>query len=181
MTGKDASATPRRAAISVWLAGFATALLLLAGQPAAHAQNSLAEALQQQSEFLPVREAYQLDGAVTADGTLRLYWRITEGYYLYQHAFKVRDYDSPGAPGMAIEFPPAIAKTDEFFGDVSVYYDEADLSVGLSGVDAPLTLAVTYQGCADAGLCYPPETDYLKVDVTTARSLRLTLASNPLV
>ena len=166
MTGKDASTTPRRAAISMWLAWFAAALLLSAGQLAAHAQNSLAEALQQQSEFLPVREAYQLDGAVTADGTLRLYWRITEGYYLYQHAFTVRDYDRPGAPGMAIEFPPAIAKTDEFFGDVSVYYDEADLSVGLSGVDAPLTLAVTYQGCADAGLCYPPETDYLKVDVT---------------
>ena len=66
---------------------------------------------------------------------------------------------------MPIEFPPAIAKTDEFFGDVSVYYDEADLSVALSGVDSPLTLAVTYQGCADAGLCYPPETNYLKVDV----------------
>ena len=105
MTGKDASTTPPRAAISLWLAGFATALLLLAGQPAAHAQNSLAEALQQQSEFLPVHEAYQLDGAVTADGTLRLYWQITEGYYLYQHAFKVRDYDSPGAPGMADRIP----------------------------------------------------------------------------
>ena len=165
MTGKDASAAPRHVGISAWLVSFATALLLLTSQPAVEAQNSLAEALQQQSEFLPVREAYQLDGALTADGTLRLYWQITDGYYLYQHAFKVRDYDRPGTPGMAIEFPPAIGKTDEFFGDVSVYYDEADLSVALPGIDAPLTLAVTYQGCADAGLCYPPETDYLAVDV----------------
>ena len=165
MTGKDASAAPRHVGISAWLVSFATALLLLTSQPAVEAQNSLAEALQQQSEFLPVREAYQLDGALTADGTLRLYWQITDGYYLYQHAFKVRDYDRPGTPGMAIEFPPAIDKTDEFFGDVSVYYDEADLSVALPGIDAPLTLAVTYQGCADAGLCYPPETDYLTVDV----------------
>ena len=165
MTGKDASTAPRHVGISAWLVSFTTALLLLTSQPAVEAQNSLAEALQQQSEFLPVREAYQLDGALTADGTLRLYWQITDGYYLYQHAFMVRDYDRPGTPGMAIEFPRAIDKTDEFFGDVSVYYDEADLSVALPGIDAPLTLAVTYQGCADAGLCYPPETDYLTVDV----------------
>jgi len=132
--------------------------------PKAYSQNSLAEALQQQSEFLPVREAYQLDGALTRDGALRLYWQITDGYYLYQHAFKVRWLNGDTPASLAIDFPPALAKTDEFFGEVQVYYNAADLTVTLPEGEAPLTLAVTYQGCADAGLCYPPETEHLRID-----------------
>ena len=58
-------------------------------------------------------------------------------------------------------------KTDEFFGDVAVYYGEADLIVALPESTNTLTVAVTYQGCADAGLCYPPETEYLSVNVGT--------------
>ena len=147
----------------------ATITLLLASMlaslsPTAIAQNSLAEALQQQSEFLPVKQAYRLDGALNSDGGLRLYWQIAEGYYLYQHAFKVRDLESGAAGALNIDFPPALSKTDEFFGDVSVYYSEADLSVSLPNGRPNLSLAVTYQGCADAGLCYPPETEYLRID-----------------
>ena len=57
-----------------------------------------------------------------------------------------------------------------------MYYGEADLTVTLPDDAQRLTLVVTYQGCADAGLCYPPETEYLAVDVSagsvspTARS-----------
>ena len=141
--------------------------LLLPLSTVAQAQNSLAAALQAQSEFLPVREAYRLDGAITPGGDLRLYWQITEGYYLYQHAFKVRATGTGSAEELDMTFPPALAKTDEFFGDVSVYYGEADLLVTLPDSTDTLTLAVTYQGCADAGLCYPPETDYLLVDAAT--------------
>ena len=147
--------------------GMALFAMLLSFSSAGQAQNSLAAALQAQSEFLPVREAYRLDGALTPDGNLRLYWQITEGYYLYQHAFKVRPQGTIPAEPLAITFPPAIAKTDEFFGDVAVYYSEADLVATLPESADAMTLAVTYQGCADAGLCYPPETDYLLVNVAT--------------
>lgn len=143
---------------------FLLASMLASLSPTAIAQNSLAEALQQQSEFLPVKEAYRLDGGLNSDGGLRLYWQIAEGYYLYQHAFKVRDLESGAAGALNIDFPPALSKTDEFFGDVSVYYSEADLSVSLPNGRPNLSLAVTYQGCADAGLCYPPETEYLRID-----------------
>jgi len=130
----------------------------------ASAQNSLAEALQQQTAFLPVREAYRLDGALTREGDLRLHWQITDAYYLYQHAFKVQVQAPAASEPLPIDFPPALAKTDEFFGEVQVYYGEADLTVTLPPENEPLTVAVTYQGCADAGLCYPPETEYLLVD-----------------
>jgi len=146
------------------------ALTLLAGVtliPQAFSQNSLAEALQQQSEFLPVREAYQLDGALTRDGALRLYWQITDGYYLYQHAFKVRSLNGDTPASLAIDFPPALSKTDEFFGEVQVYYNAADLTVRLAEGAENLTVAVTYQGCADAGLCYPPETETLSIDLSS--------------
>ena len=146
------------------------ALTLLAGvtlTPQAFSQNSLAEALQQQSEFLPVREAYQLDGALTRDGALRLYWQITDGYYLYQHAFKVRSLNGDTPASLAIDFPPALSKTDEFFGEVQVYYNAADLTVRLAEGAENLTVAVTYQGCADAGLCYPPETETLSIDLSS--------------
>ncbi|MEK9585308.1 MAG: protein-disulfide reductase DsbD domain-containing protein [Halieaceae bacterium] len=147
--------------------GLFTLLLLLSLSPTGQAQNSLAAALQAQSEFLPVREAYRLDGALLGDGNLRLYWQITDGYYLYQHAFKVRPQHAASKEPLAITLPPAVAKTDEFFGDVAVYYGEADLIVALPESTNTLTVAVTYQGCADAGLCYPPETEYLSVNVGT--------------
>ena len=162
MTGMDAKLFAKWA--KSCCRGLAILGLLLPLSTVAQAQNSLAAALQAQSEFLPVREAYRLDGAITPGGDLRLYWQITEGYYLYQHAFKVRATGTGSAEELNVTFPPALAKTDEFFGDVSVYYGEADLLVTLPDSTDTLTLAVTYQGCADAGLCYPPETDYLLVD-----------------
>ena len=165
MTGMDAKLFAKWA--KACCRGLAILGLLLPLSTVAQAQNSLAAALQAQSEFLPVREAYRLDGDITPGGDLRLYWQITEGYYLYQHAFKVRATGTGSAEELNVTFPPALAKTDEFFGDVSVYYGEADLLVTLPHSTDTLTLAVTYQGCADAGLCYPPETDYLLVDAAT--------------
>ena len=113
MSGMDAKLFARWArALS---SGITLLALLLSFSTAGQAQNSLAAALQAQSEFLPVREAYRLDGALTPDGNLRLYWQITEGYYLYQHAFKVRPHSTTPAEPLAITFPPAIAKTDAKF------------------------------------------------------------------
>ena len=167
MTGKDAMLSTPHRALAALVSLVMLALSLTLSSPAALAQNSLADALRQQSEFLPVREAYQLDGAVTSDGQLRLYWRIAEGYYLYQHAFKVVAQGAELRETLLLDFPPAIAKTDEFFGDVSVYYAEVDLRTSLAEGGESQTLAVTYQGCADAGLCYPPETEHLRVNVAT--------------
>ena len=167
MIGRDAISISSAYSFRAWLGFLLLACLLFLQSPVGQTQNSLAAALQQQSEFLPVREAYRLNGAVTADGQISLYWQIADGYYLYQHMFKVRHADASTPTNLSIDFPPALDKTDEFFGDVSVYYDEADLTVSLPDGEARLTLAVTYQGCADAGLCYPPETEHLLVDVAT--------------
>ena len=179
MIGRDATSIAATYGLKAWLSFIALACSLLLQSPIGQAQNSLAAALQQQSEFLPVREAYRLDGALAADGQLRLYWQIAEGYYLYQHMFTVRHAGAPSPTNLSIDFPPALDKTDEFFGDVSVYYDEADLTVSLPDGETRLTLAVTYQGCADAGLCYPPETEHLLVDVATGAVTPTTAERQP--
>ena len=110
-------------------------------------------------QFLPVEQAYQLEVAVEDERNVRLYWQIADSYYLYQHAFKFK-LEIDGSPANASpDFPPALDRTDEYFGDVSVYYNNADVQlVSEQPLDKPAKLAVTFQGCADAGLCYPPRT-----------------------
>ena len=155
------------------------AIALLTHALPGHTQNSLADALKQQTEFLPVEQAYQLEGELTTAGDLRLYWQITAGYYLYQHAFNVRVASPYQSEPLEIAYPPALNKTDEFFGEVQVYYDHADLTVPLPSAEESLTIAVTYQGCADAGLCYPPTTQYLIVNGSSGTVSTTTLVTMP--
>ncbi len=155
------------------------AIALLTHALPGHTQNSLADALKQQTEFLPVEQAYQLEGELTSTGDLRLYWQITAGYYLYQHAFNVRVASPYQSEPLAIDYPPALNKTDEFFGEVQVYYDHADLIVPLPSVEDSLTVSVTYQGCADAGLCYPPKTQYLIVNGSSGTVSTTALVTMP--
>lgn len=145
-----------------------TSALLLALVPLlAVAQIDLSAFRSSTPEFLPVEEAYQLEVEQSDPQTLRLYWQITEGYYLYQHQFKVTLEDSGGAVGTALKFPQAKQKVDEFFGDVQVYYQSADLSLTTERMFGTAKLAATSQGCADAGLCYPPNTEIFTIDGAT--------------
>ena len=122
------------------------------------AQNALSAYTQQQTQFLPVDEAYQLTLVADGDQRLMLQWVIAPEYYLYRHAFKAQASDSEGSIAANLVVPNGLAKTDEFFGDVEVYYDALEAMVALERTTELAQIKVTYQGCADAGLCYPPET-----------------------
>ena len=122
------------------------------------AQNALSAYTQQQTQFLPVDEAYQLTLVADGEQRLMLQWVIAPEYYLYRHAFKVQASDSESAIAANLVIPEGLAKTDEFFGDVEVYYDALEARVDLERATELAQVKVTYQGCADAGLCYPPET-----------------------
>ncbi len=122
------------------------------------AQNALSAYTQQQTQFLPVDEAYQLTLVADGDQRLMLQWVIAPEYYLYRHAFKTQASDSEGSITANLVVPDGLSKTDEFFGDVEVYYDALEAMVTLERTTELSQIKVTYQGCADAGLCYPPET-----------------------
>jgi thiol:disulfide interchange protein len=116
-------------------------------------------------DFLPVEEAYVLAVERSDEQQLRLYWQIADSYYLYQHAFKFKLEDSQGPVGVDIDFPPALHRTDEYFGDVQVYYTNADITLTPArALVGAVRLGVTSQGCADAGLCYPPRTQHFEID-----------------
>ena len=118
-------------------------------------------------EFLPVKEAFQLEIESLEAGDLQLRWDIAETYYLYQHSFKFQLEDASGIVELAVQLPEGLAKTDEFFGDVVVHYREADILLTPSRAVGQASMEVTSQGCADAGLCYPPHKHYFNVDFST--------------
>ncbi|QVM90816.1 protein-disulfide reductase DsbD [Pseudomonas entomophila] len=114
------------------------------------------------ADFLPVHEAFKLS-LVQADAhSIKLRFVATDGYYLYRHRFQFRTEPADIKLGTP-DIPRGEAKHDEFFGDVEVYHGVLDIEVPRNDPRA-FTLLVGYQGCADKGLCYPPETARLSID-----------------
>ena len=121
-----------------------------------------AASLANNADFLPVHEAFKLS-LVQADAqTIKLRFVATDGYYLYRHRFQFRTEPADIALGTP-SIPKGEAKHDEFFGDVEVYHGVLDIELPRNDPRA-FTLLVGYQGCADKGLCYPPETARLSID-----------------
>ncbi|MBK5304715.1 MULTISPECIES: protein-disulfide reductase DsbD [Gammaproteobacteria] len=114
------------------------------------------------ADFLPVREAFQLSLVESTPQSIKLRFVATEGYYLYRHRFQFRAEPADIGLGTA-QLPKGEQKHDEFFGDVEVYHGILDIELPRTDSRA-FTLVVTYQGCADKGLCYPPETERLNID-----------------
>jgi len=116
-----------------------------------------------QTEFLPVEEAYPLAVEPNGSNGLRLIWQMPPGYYLYQHAFRFEIIRDGVSTGIMPDFPVALEREDEFFGLVQVYYDSVDMEIVAQGPVAGSQLRVSSQGCADAGLCYPPRTQHFAI------------------
>ena len=118
------------------------------------------------ADFLPVREAFKLSRVEGDAQTIKLRFVAADGYYLYRHRFQFRSEPADIALGTP-RIPPGEAKHDEFFGDVEVYHGIVDIELPRPAADSrAFSLLVTYQGCADKGLCYPPETQRLSIDGT---------------
>ena len=117
-----------------------------------------------ESDLLPIDEAFALTAQATDRGRIELAWRIADGYYLYRHRMGVQVMDA-GFKAKPFELPEGIAYTDEFFGDVETYRHQVTgvlTGAAADGVTS-LTLQVKYQGCADVGVCYPPHTRTITV------------------
>ena len=106
--------------------------------------------------FLPVDQAYQ-SLLSWDDDTLLLQWTITSGYYLYKERFAISAELNGDALSPSIRFEPGKIKDDPYFGRTEVFYYNTNLSISGLPKDQPFVLTVRSQGCADAGLCYPPQ------------------------
>ena len=129
-----------------------------------------APSLNNSADFLPVHEAFKLSVVQSDAQTIKLRFVAADGYYLYRHRFHFRSEPADIALGTA-QIPPGEAKHDEFFGDVEVYHGILDIDIPRPANDArAFTLLVGYQGCADKGLCYPPETERLSIEGSAGAS-----------
>ncbi|MFN4324378.1 MAG: protein-disulfide reductase DsbD [Azonexus sp.] len=126
---------------------------------------SLLVSLAHAEEFLDPAVAFKPSVRALDGQTLEIRYEIAQGYYLYREKFRfVAEGDTVtlGEPSL----PKGKAKNDDNFGQVEVYYQQAVARVPVDrNASGPLTLAVkvTAQGCADAGVCYPPQTQTLSV------------------
>ncbi len=121
-----------------------------AGEDLFRSDNGLAE----QPQFLPVDEAFQVTAQLTAENRIRLVWSITDAYYLYRHRLAFNSA-ADSQLGEA-KIPDGLVKHDDYFGEVEVYYQELVVDLPIQSKARQFPLTVEYQGCADAGLCYPP-------------------------
>ena len=126
--------------------------------------------LGQTVEFLPVEDAYQL--YPIKDGQqLLLNWEIQPGYYLYQHRFKFFDQSglplNSSHPNVIPKFKPGTLMYDDYYQkNLEVYYHQTQITLPLNIDGQPLI--VESQGCADAGLCYPPRRQTITLNTNTS-------------
>ncbi|MGL6290323.1 MAG: protein-disulfide reductase DsbD family protein, partial [Silanimonas sp.] len=123
----------------------------------------------EQDDLLPVDEAFALTAEATSRNTVDVRFAIAEGYYLYRHRTSVEVLDG-GFKTNPLQLPDGKKHTDEFFGEVETY--RGALVAALTGAAADettaLRLRVKYQGCADLGICYPPQSREITVALPAA-------------
>ncbi|AXQ29874.1 hypothetical protein D0B54_14835 [Solimonas sp. K1W22B-7] len=119
--------------------------------------------------LLPVEEAFQLMPATRQAQALKIEWNIAPGYYLYRGQLAFEVLTPQGFRLAPARLPKGEKRQDPEFGLVEVYRGilgaEFDLPPGLKG---PLKLRVRYQGCADVGICYPPQQQQLSIPAARA-------------
>ena len=126
----------------------------------------LADLFAEEPEFLKVDQAFQFD-FIQQDGQLSLKWTIADGYYLYKKQFKtVATNAELGLPA----FPVGEQVEDEFYGVSEVFRGELEINYPIIFAQQDGVIKVRYQGCADAGLCYPPTTKEVYLNPITSSS-----------
>ncbi len=134
-----------------------------------------------QEDFPPPDEVFFPDIQPVDGNTVELIIRVIPGFYLYKDKISVTALGDRARTGK-LDLPQGKSKTDEFFGEQEVYYDEVVARVAIARATPEamdLDLEVGYQGCADGGLCYLPQTKVITVSLPAATTVT-DLSSLPL-
>ena len=116
------------------------------------------------SSFVPADQAFAFDFQQNQHD-LQLNWQIKEGYYLYRQHISVTPAQAQVSP---LNLPEGKWHEDEFFGKSQIYRQRLNLPLTINQASKDATLTVTYQGCAESGLCYPPETKVVPLSEVAA-------------
>lgn len=124
------------------------------------------------SRFGTVDQAFSFDFVQKAE-RLTLSWQVKPGYYLYRQQITLTAH---GAKLADWTLPAGKPHEDEFYGKTEIYPDSLTIPLTLQQANKGATLSVTYQGCAAAGFCYPPETRSVPLNEVMAGSHKGTVA-----
>lgn len=122
-----------------------------------------------QDDFLNVEDAFKFSLSTDDNNQLLAIWSIADKHYLYKNKFKFELLKGNGFSIQAPEMPAGKAKSDEYLGDYEAYYHDLVINIPVSGAgdtSKPLALKVTYQGCSEAGICYPKVSKNIELDVS---------------
>ena len=129
---------------------FVAAMLSLAGL--AHAA---------EPEILDPAVAFKFSAKVVADSSLEVTYNIAPGYYLYREKFAFAS-ESPNVALGTAQIPNGKVKQDEFFGRIETLRDQIKIVIPYvrnGAASTPWKFSATSQGCADLGVCFPPNTE----------------------
>ncbi|QYJ24802.1 protein-disulfide reductase DsbD [Achromobacter sp. ES-001] len=129
-------------------------MLLLLGWQAAHAE----------ADFLEPEKAFVFSAKMAAPDTLELHYKVAPGYYMYRERFGITISPAGATTLGEAVYPKGEVKYDPTFEkDMEVFHKDVLIRVPVGSGTAPFTLTLTGQGCADAGLCYPPMDSSVKL------------------
>jgi thiol:disulfide interchange protein DsbD len=129
------------------------------------------------SQFLPVEQAYQLT-LKTDQQQLSLHWQIHDGYYLYRERISIKQFNKGELHKLDLAMPEGKLKRDPNIGETQVFYHQLITQTTLSNTQ-PLTVKVSSQGCADAGLCYPPHHQWFNIEPSTGQITAIDKPKHP--
>ncbi|MEX1196752.1 MAG: protein-disulfide reductase DsbD domain-containing protein [Pseudohongiellaceae bacterium] len=138
--------------------------LLMSGAAQSTAQPTLGSGggLGSEPRFLPMEEAFRWSVSRDSDRQISVRWEIAPEYYLYREQFHFSLAGNEAR--LSAELPDGVNHHDDYFGDVQVYYDSVRATLTLPDRHSgPLDLQIRFQGCAEAGLCYPPHRETVTV------------------
>jgi thioredoxin:protein disulfide reductase len=124
-----------------------------------------------QGELLPPDRAFQFSATVLDPNTIHVNWQIAPGYYQYREKTNVQLINTKNVKLGAFSIPNGLPEEDEAFGHVEIFYDNLEFDIPLIRSEiAPqrITIKADYQGCADRGVCYPPMSKIVDLELPLA-------------
>ncbi|MEW5893548.1 MAG: protein-disulfide reductase DsbD [Pseudomonadota bacterium] len=145
-----------------------TLLLLLAALP-----------LRAEEELLEPEQAFRVSARLVDNANLEIQFQVAKGYALYKEKFK---FTAEGARLGTPSMPKGLMKDDEYFGRVETLRDsfKVRIPVSYAGTPQPFKFTAGYQGCADLGVCYPPQETSFTLQPVVAASAQAPAGFQPL-
>lgn len=166
---------PQKQTLDVALLPVKPAVVASSTNPLAQLAKSFSGFTRPAEELLPPEQAFQFFASVKDANTLQVNWQIAENYYLYREKIQLTLQQADGVQLAEYSIPNGTPKHDEAFGQVEIFHDSLAFTVPLLRTNLAaqtVTLEAKYQGCADRGVCYPPMTKSIALELPHTQGLK---------